>query len=227
MNEQPTGWSSVCIAIDTSISHCKDTAGKNSTFRLLRISAYFAVYCGLAMHFFIPIAKIQRKQRHFKEQVFAFCSFLPIAMHSLFRFLAPLSVSACKDTTSAISASGYGGLRPVSQGQMRINPLSCCIPIPNYPIKCKDTAAGNSTFRFYADFDFFCRHLLTLVAFFPIPLQRYGNRKQHFQFIAVYAYFCSLLQFSSAFFQNHCKDTASGRGVERLCRSLAERCRKM
>ena len=151
------GWSSVCIAIDTSIPHCKDTAetepfprtsvrflsvftlsisrykdtaGKNSTFRLLRISAYFAVYCGLAMHFFIPNAKIQRKQSHFKEQVFAFCSFLPIAMHSLFRFLAPLSVSACKDTTSAISASGYGGLRPVSQGQMRINPLLYPISTP-------------------------------------------------------------------------------------------------
>ena len=40
---------------------------------------------------------------------------------SLFVRFSALFISHCKDTTSAISASGYGGLRPVSQGQMRIN----------------------------------------------------------------------------------------------------------
>ncbi len=34
-----------------------------------------------------------------------------------------------------------------------------------------------------------------------IVMQRYGNRKRHFQFIAVYAYFCRLLQFIAVFFR--------------------------
>ena len=89
MDKQPMGWSSVCIAIDTSISHCKDTAetepfprtsvrflsvftlsisrykdtaGKNSTFRLLQFTHIFAVYCSLAVHFFITTAKIRQAE---------------------------------------------------------------------------------------------------------------------------------------------------------------------
>ena len=49
---------------------------------------------------------------------------------SLFVRFSALFISHCKDTTSAISASGYGGLRPVSQGQMRINPLLYPISTP-------------------------------------------------------------------------------------------------
>lgn len=47
-----------------------------------------------------------------------------------------------------------------------------------------------------------CLQLLSSVIKCPklyILLQRYGKRKRHFQFIAVYAYFCRLLQFNSSF----------------------------
>ena len=40
-------------------------------------------------------------------------------------------------------------------------------------------------------------------------MQIYGARNGHFPFIADYAYFCSLLRISSAFFHSRCKDTAA------------------
>ena len=125
------------------------------------------MHCISALRF--GSAKIRRKQSHFKEQVFAFCSFLPIAMHSLFRFLAPLSVSACKDTTSAISASGYERLRQVSQEQMRINPLFVPYPNSNWQIvQCPIAKSSAKIRQQKTASSVFCRFLQFPSGFFLI-----------------------------------------------------------
>ena len=79
---------------------------------------------------------------------------------------------------------------------------------------CKDTATEKGTFRFYADFEGFCRLLPNLIAFFPFPVQRYGSRKQHLQFSVVsfsflrdFSWYFSFLQFPSGFFRLHAPNT--------------------
>ena len=100
MDKQPMGWSSVCIAIDTSISHCKDTV---ETEQFPRTTVRFL---------FVFALSISRcKNTAAENDIFSFLSFPSVSFgifpdisvfFSFFQFSSVYTIhTRCKDTAPA------------------------------------------------------------------------------------------------------------------------------